>query len=134
MGLFRADPAAGLKKAQTALAATEAKIAELEDQRRIALGESDAIEPVAVLDSELAVQRAAAATYRDRIIVLKSAVRASNEDERQKQYDAGLREVAKRLFSDKAWVKSYLDGGVRERQQMSLISIILSSRVAESPK
>jgi hypothetical protein len=86
-----------LAKAQTALAAAEAKIAELEDQRRTALAETDALEPVAAIDSALAKERAAAATYRDRIIVLKSAVRASNEDERLKQYEVGLREVAKRL-------------------------------------
>jgi hypothetical protein len=35
-----------------------------------------------------------------------------------------------RLMSDKAWCARYLDGGMRERQQMSLVSIILSSQIA----
>jgi hypothetical protein len=39
-----------------------------------------------------------------------------------------------RLMSDKAWCARYLDGGMRERQQMSLISIILSSQIAAPAK
>jgi hypothetical protein len=35
-----------------------------------------------------------------------------------------------RLVSDKAWCARYLDGGRVERQQMSLVSIILSSQIA----
>jgi hypothetical protein len=38
-----------------------------------------------------------------------------------------------RLMSDKAWCARYLDGGRVERQQMSLISIILSSQIAPAP-
>jgi hypothetical protein len=95
--LFRSDPAAGLKKAEAALAATEAKIAELEDQRRTALAESDELDAVALVDSKLAKERAAAATYADRIVVLRGAVRAANEEQRLRQYYAALAVVAKRL-------------------------------------
>jgi hypothetical protein len=37
-----------------------------------------------------------------------------------------------RLMADREWVKRYLDGGMKERQQMSLVSIILSSQIAEA--
>ena len=72
---FRRDAAAGLATAQGKLAAAEAKIAELESDRRLALAESDAIEPVAAIDKAIAEQRQAAATYADRVQVLKAAVR-----------------------------------------------------------
>ena len=72
---FRRDAAAGLATAQGKLAAAEAKIAELEFDRRLALAESDAIEPVAAIDKAIAEQRQAAATYADRVQVLKAAVR-----------------------------------------------------------
>jgi hypothetical protein len=39
-----------------------------------------------------------------------------------------------RLMSDKAWCARYLDGGRLERQQMSLVSIILSSQIAAPTK
>jgi hypothetical protein len=97
MALFRANPQAGLAKAQAALAATDAKIAELEADRRTALAESDAIEPVHALDMEIAKQRAAAATYADRVQLLKPAVAEQREDERRKQYQAALLEIEKRL-------------------------------------
>jgi hypothetical protein len=35
-----------------------------------------------------------------------------------------------RLMADREWAKRYLDGGMKERQQMSLVSIILSSQIA----
>jgi hypothetical protein len=49
------------------------------------------------------------------------------------EYKLAQQEKA-RLFSSKPWVAAYLDGGIKERQQMSLISIILGSRIAEPPK
>jgi hypothetical protein len=51
----------------------------------------------------------------------------------QAEYKLAQQEKA-RLFADKEWVKRYFDGGVRERQQMSLISIITSSHIAEPTK
>jgi hypothetical protein len=62
MQLFRTSPEAGLKKAAQALAATARRIEELEVDRRMALLESDALEPVAAIDSQIAKERAAAAT------------------------------------------------------------------------
>jgi hypothetical protein len=94
---FRRDPAAGLATAQAALTATEQRIAELEGDRQTALAESDTLEAVALVDSALTKERAAAATYQDRIQVLRGAVKAANEDERQKQYSSALAIVAKRL-------------------------------------
>jgi hypothetical protein len=38
-----------------------------------------------------------------------------------------------RLMSDKQWCAKYLDGDRQARQQMSLISIILSSQIAAEP-
>jgi hypothetical protein len=62
MQLFRTSPEAGLKKAEQALVATARRIEELEVDRRTALLESDALEPVAAIDSQIAKERAAAAT------------------------------------------------------------------------
>jgi hypothetical protein len=47
------------------------------------------------------------------------------------EYDLAKQEKS-RLFSSKPWVAAYLDGGIKERQQMALISIILSSQIADA--
>jgi hypothetical protein len=39
-----------------------------------------------------------------------------------------------RLMSDREWAKRYLDGGRKERQELSLVSIILSSPIAPEQK
>jgi hypothetical protein len=44
------------------------------------------------------------------------------------EYDNAVRTKA-RFMADREWAKRYLDGGMRERQQMSLVSIILSSPI-----
>jgi hypothetical protein len=36
------------------------------------------------------------------------------------------------LMSDRAWVGKYLDGDVKARRQMALVSIILGSKIGES--
>jgi hypothetical protein len=46
----------------------------------------------------------------------------------KQEYDMA-RQTKARLMSDKAWCARYLDGGRVERQQMSLVSIILSSQM-----
>jgi hypothetical protein len=43
-----------------------------------------------------------------------------------------VQQTRTRLMADREWAKRYLDGGVKERQQLSLISIILSSPIAEA--
>jgi hypothetical protein len=97
MSLFRRDPAAGLAKAQAALAEAQQKIAELEAARQVALQESDALEPVHAIDSQIAAQRAAVATHADRVQVLKAAVREQQAEETERQRQAALVEVQKRL-------------------------------------
>jgi hypothetical protein len=97
MKLFRTDPAAGLARAQAALTAAEGRVAELELDRLTALRESDAIEPVAALDRQIAEQRQAAATHAARVQVLKAAVREQQAEETERQRQAALIEVQKRL-------------------------------------
>jgi hypothetical protein len=47
------------------------------------------------------------------------------------EYDNAVRTKA-RFMADREWAKRYLDGGRVERQQMSLVSIILSSPIADA--
>jgi hypothetical protein len=49
------------------------------------------------------------------------------------EYDNAVRTKA-RFMADREWAKRYLDGGRRERAQMSLVSIILSSPIAPEAK
>jgi hypothetical protein len=51
----------------------------------------------------------------------------------KQEYDSA-KQMKGRLMSDKAWAARYLDGGRTERQQMSLISIILASPIAAEQK
>ena len=44
------------------------------------------------------------------------------------------RQARARLMSDREWAKRYFDGGRKERQEMSLVSIILSSPIASEAK
>jgi len=53
MQLFRSNPQAGLKKAEAALAAAEAKLAELASDRAVALRESDAVDAVVAVDAKI---------------------------------------------------------------------------------
>jgi hypothetical protein len=94
---FRASPQAGLQKAAASLAACEAKIAELENDRCVALAESDATEPAVTIDKAIAEARVEAAIYRDRIAALKAAVAEQQAEQRQKEYDAAIAVIEKRL-------------------------------------
>lgn len=94
---FRKDAAAGLRKAQDALAAAEAKIVALEDARRLALAESDTTEPVLAADRALGEARVEAAIHRDRITALRSTVAEEQAAEQAKQYDAACTVIEKRL-------------------------------------
>jgi hypothetical protein len=49
------------------------------------------------------------------------------------EYDNAVRTKV-RFMADREWAKRYLDGGRVERQQMSLVSIILSSPIAPEAK
>ena len=49
------------------------------------------------------------------------------------EYDNAVRTKA-RFMADREWAKRYLDGGRKERQEMSLVSIILSSPIATDAK
>jgi hypothetical protein len=95
--LFRTNPAAGLAKAQTALAATEARIVELEQERQTVLAEADTVEPVHALDLQISGLRAAAQTHADRIAVLRAAAREQQAEQLEAQRQAALAEVQKRL-------------------------------------
>jgi hypothetical protein len=97
MKLFRSDPAAGLAKAQAALTAAQGRIVELEIDRLTALRESDAIEPVAEIDRQIADLRKAAATHTDRVAVLKAALREQQAEETERQRQAAIAEIEKRL-------------------------------------
>jgi YD repeat-containing protein len=48
----------------------------------------------------------------------------------KQEYDEAKRLKA-RFMSDREWARRCFDGGMKERQQMSLVSIILSSPIAE---
>jgi hypothetical protein len=95
--IFRKDAAAGLAKAQAALTAAEGRISELEIDRLTALRESDAIEPVAEIDRQIADLRKAAATYTDRVAVLKAALREQQAEETERRRQAAIAEIEKRL-------------------------------------
>jgi hypothetical protein len=95
--IFRKDAAAGLAKAQAALTAAEGRISELEIDRLTALRESDAIEPVAEIDRQIADLRKAAATHTDRVAVLKAALREQQAEETERQRQAAIAEIEKRL-------------------------------------
>jgi hypothetical protein len=94
---FRSDPAAELAKAQTALTATEAKIAELEQERQTVLAEADTVEPVHALDLQLAGQRAAAQTHEARIQVLRAALKEQQAEQLEQARQAAIAEIEKRL-------------------------------------
>jgi hypothetical protein len=51
----------------------------------------------------------------------------------KQEYDDTKR-LKERLFKDKSWVRGYLDGDRKARQQMSLMSIILSSQIRDDAK
>ena len=51
---LRRDPAAALSKTRTDLAAAESKLADLQQQRQAALVDTDGIEQVQLVDSEIA--------------------------------------------------------------------------------
>jgi hypothetical protein len=94
---FRRDAAAGLAIAQAKLAAVEAKIAELEQERQTALAESDDLASVHTLDKAITEQRQAAVTYADRVRLLKAAMRQQQAEQFEQQRQAALAVVAKRL-------------------------------------
>lgn len=95
--LFRTNPQAGLKKAEAALVAAEAKLAELADARAVALRESDDVAAVQQVDKAIDEMRAVADVHRDRIAELKRVVREQQAEETERQRQAALAEVQKRL-------------------------------------
>jgi hypothetical protein len=97
MKLFRSDSQAGLRKAEAALVATEAKLADLAAARTVALRESDDVVVVQRLDTEISEASAAATVHRDRIVALKAALRQLQAEETERQRQAALAEVQRRL-------------------------------------
>lgn len=107
MKLFRSDPQAGLKKAEAALTATEARLAELASDRAVALRESDDVGAVQKIDAQIAATLADINIHKDRIIALRAALKEQQaeqtEQERQKaigvveQRGTGVIEVARRF-------------------------------------
>jgi len=69
---FKRDTAAALEKAKAALAAAEAKAAELERRRQAAVIEADGYEPIAALDRELAAVNAELRFLRERVSALEA--------------------------------------------------------------
>jgi hypothetical protein len=110
---FRQDPASGLKKAQAALAAAEARIVELESDRLTALAESDDVSIVHSVDLRLVGERQTAATLVDRIAVLRAAVRAQHIEAANKLHQAGLAIISERL-EKRVGLARELDGILRQ--------------------
>jgi hypothetical protein len=96
---FRKDAVAGLQKATAALNATEARIVQLEEDRRLALQETDATAPVIAADKALGEARVEASIYKDRIVALRAAVAEQRAEERAKQYAAAIAVIEKRLVA-----------------------------------
>jgi hypothetical protein len=109
---FRKDAAAGLRKAQDALAAVEARIVELEGDRRVALQETDATAPVIAADKALAEARVEASIYRDRIATLKATVAEQRAEEQAKQYAAAIAVIEQRL-TDQVELAGEVEAAVR---------------------
>jgi hypothetical protein len=135
--LFRNNPQAGLKKAEAALAGCQAKIAELQSARTTALAEADDVASVHDLDRQIEDQRKAAATYSDRIAVLKAAVAEQQAAEHQKQYAAALAEIEKRLVGQVELAgkveQAARDLGQHWNQLLNWRSAIVSGWPAELP-
>ena len=110
---FRKDAAAGLQKAEAALAAVEARIVELEGDRRVALQETDATAPVVAADRALAEARVEAAIHRDRIAALRTTVAEQRAEERAKQYAAAIAVIEQRLV-DQVKLAGEVEQAVRD--------------------
>jgi hypothetical protein len=94
---FRKDAVAGQQKATEALNATEARIVQLEEDRRLALQETDATAPVVAADRAIAEARVEASIHRDRIAALRTAVAEQQAADRQKEYDKAVGMIERRL-------------------------------------
>jgi hypothetical protein len=57
----------------------------------------------------------------------------SNGSVSKAEYDEAAR-MKKQFMADRDWARRYFDGGMKERRQMSLVSIILSSPIAVEQK
>lgn len=97
MQLFRSNPQAGLKKAEAALAAAEARLAELASDRAVALRESDDVGAVQAVDARITETLAAVNVHRDRIVALKAAVHEQRTEELDRQRAAAIAEIERRL-------------------------------------
>jgi hypothetical protein len=94
---FRRDAAAGLATAQAKLKEAESRLVELASERALALAESDEVSAVHSIDLRLVGERQTAATLVDRIAVLRAAVRQQQAETTERQRQAALLEVQRRL-------------------------------------
>jgi hypothetical protein len=109
---FRRDAAAGLATAQGKLAAAEAKLAELANERALALAESDDVDIVRTIDGRMIAAQADIMVLKDRISTLQQAIRAQQAEETERQRQAALVEVQKRLDAQVELAKE-VEAGVR---------------------
>ena len=90
---FKRDTAAALEKAKAALAAAEAKAAELERRRQAAVIEADGYEPIAALDRELAAVNAELRFLRERVSALEAVQLEEQRQARQRDRAAAIGRV-----------------------------------------
>lgn len=132
MALFRRDNAAALKKAEVALAAAETKITELESTRLRLLQESDELSPVHEADKAITEQRQAAATYADRVQVLKAALKQERAEEAERAHQAGIAIIAARL-QKRVELARRLDAILREFETVWHALLDRSAVIADWP-
>jgi hypothetical protein len=113
MRLFRADPESGLRKAEAALTAAEARLAELASDRAVALRESDDVGAVQVVDARITETLAAVNVHRDRITALKAAVREQRTEETDRQRAIAIAEIERRL-ADQVKLAATVETAVRD--------------------
>jgi hypothetical protein len=94
---FRRDSAAGLATARGKLAAAEARLADLANERALALAESDDVAVVQKIDTAISAAQSEAGVLKDRISTLQQAIRQQQVEETERQRQAALVEVQKRL-------------------------------------
>ena len=95
--LIRRDPAAGLARAEQALAAASTRVEELENDRLTALAETDELTAVQKIDTALAEQRTAAGVLSDRVAVLKAALYQQERERLEQARATAIAEVTQWL-------------------------------------
>jgi hypothetical protein len=91
-----AGSAGKITEAQTALAAAEGHLAQLQNDRTAALGNDD-IDGARRLDRQIAEQREACGTYADRVALLRGKVEQEQRDDRRRQYEEAVDRLAELL-------------------------------------